>query len=299
MGHTLRSLRHGASALAASEGFRSGVEPADFAPYEAAVARPDDIDITEVRIVLDHARKKFADNPKESDAWVAPRLHAALRISRRTAADRGVWRWLAMVCAPDFVRWRWGDPDKGVIPGLERFDGDDKKQTFARLWWTAELCRNGRDYEPAVNAFKYQEFVNSCVGATVLSHHRPAVQALLQAVLAAPKGFPAGGDAVRALTPALNSAATTRLLDAIGPDVEWLDTTARERWRGAAADYDATAYFEQLPDGPDDQPVPEESVAAIRTLIEDLRQDSASRVIGRRTRRRVQAEDTDSADDLT
>jgi hypothetical protein len=74
-----------------------------------------------------------------------------------------------------------------------------------------------------------------------------------------------------------------RLLDAIGPD-ELLDATARERWRGEARDYDASAFFDELPEGPDDPTVPEESVAAVRELIEGLREDSKGRVIGRRAR---------------
>jgi hypothetical protein len=194
-----------------------------------------------------------------------------------------------MEYAPGFVRWRWSRPEKGSVPGLERFDGDDKKQTFARLWWTAELCRNGRDYGPVVDAFKYQEFVNSCVGATVLSHHRPAVQALLQAVLSAPEGFPTGGDAVRALTPALNSVATTQLLDAIGYDPNPYDGSARGRWRREADDHYASRFFDELPEGPDDEPVPLAAIEAIRVLVEDLRADSAGRVIGRRERGRRKA----------
>jgi hypothetical protein len=286
MATTLQSLRHGASALAASEGFRAGLEMADFSPYETLVVAPDNVDMSAVDSVLTYAMKNFDSNREMSDAWVAPRLHAALRISRRTAADGGIWRWMAMVHAPEFVRWRWGRNDK--VPGLNRFDGDDKKQTFARLWWTAELCRDGSDYSPAERAFKYQDFVNSCVCATEFAHHRPAVQATLQAVLADDGRYPPG-ELARALPKALNIAAGTRLLDALGPELEERDVSARHTWRGELHLYDPRAYLDELPLGPDEEPVPPQSVASIRSLIDGILADPSfatliNQIKGRRSR---------------
>jgi hypothetical protein len=266
----LKSLRHGVSTMAASEEFRAGLEQVDFTPYLSVFPEHEDIDMSNVDLVLEYAMRKFDADPKMSDAWVAPRLHAALRISRRTASDRGIWRWLAMVHAPGYVRWRWGK--NGKTPVLNRFDGEDKKQTFARLWWTAELCRNGPDYSPVVDAFKFQDFVNSCVCATDLGHHRPSVHAILRAVLTASESYPPG-DAARAIPKAVNLAASTRLLDAIGPDEERPDIKARQIWRADADQYDARDYLEVLPPGPKDEPVEESSIAAVRELVNAILAD--------------------------
>lgn len=41
------------------------------------------------------------------DAALACALHRALPLSRRLAADWGLWRYLAVVHRPDIVRHRW------------------------------------------------------------------------------------------------------------------------------------------------------------------------------------------------
>lgn len=64
-------------------------------------------ELAPVRDLIDDAMYKFRDDrPTNADAWLAPRLHAALRLTRREAADRRIWNYLALGVAPDYVVWR-------------------------------------------------------------------------------------------------------------------------------------------------------------------------------------------------
>jgi hypothetical protein len=101
-----------------------------------------------------------------SDRWLAPRLHSALPIARSTAGDREVWHWLAVHQWSDYVTWRWGA--RSVV-AQDRWVGPINKQALARLWWGAELFRNGDDYAPAENAFLNQDLINSYL-------HRPLIR---------------------------------------------------------------------------------------------------------------------------
>jgi len=48
--------------------------------------------------------------PASSDSWLAPRVHATLRLTRQEASDPRIWIYLAVVSAPDYVRHRFGHP---------------------------------------------------------------------------------------------------------------------------------------------------------------------------------------------
>ncbi|MGY1810183.1 DUF6339 family protein [Blastococcus sp. SYSU D00669] len=104
-------------------------------------------------------------SPEDSDAWLAPRLHSALRLTRSEAGDRGVWHWLALRYH-DYVDYRWSGSG-GVA--RDRWFGPVHKQALARLWWGAELFRDGDDYEPVRVLFFRQDMPNSYL-------HRPLVR---------------------------------------------------------------------------------------------------------------------------
>ncbi len=101
-----------------------------------------------------------------SDRWLSPRIHYALRLFRGEAAERGVWQWVAMRY-PWYVEWRWADRE-GAIAN-DRWWGPIHKQAFARLWWGAEIFRDGCDYGPVERAFVFQDLPNSYL-------HRPVVR---------------------------------------------------------------------------------------------------------------------------
>lgn len=96
-----------------------------------------------VRELVDEAMRRFGDDARaRADAWLAPRLHATIRMTRAEASDTGLWNFLALVVAPGYVVWRHlGKGRKGTADGeaaevaARRFSGRHDTQTFARLWW--------------------------------------------------------------------------------------------------------------------------------------------------------------------
>jgi hypothetical protein len=120
-------------------------------------------------LMSEFARLRARDTWRErewSDRWLAPRVHYALRLSRTEASDRGVWQWIALRYS-DYVNYRWTTSAGTIIE--DRWWGPIHKQAFGRLWWGAELFRNGADYRPVERAFIMQDLPNSYL-------HRPLVR---------------------------------------------------------------------------------------------------------------------------
>lgn len=101
--------------------------------------------------------EKHWSSPELSDAWLAPRIHTALRLTRAEAGDKGMWHWLALRFT-GYVTYRW-EGASGVAH--DRWFGPVHKQALARLWWGAELFRDGPDYGPVDFFFARQDFPNS------------------------------------------------------------------------------------------------------------------------------------------
>lgn len=89
--------------------------------------------------------------PEQMDAWLAPRLHAALRLPRSVTHDDGMWAWLAMQC-PEFVEARFHKGKKRLHPW--RYRGMWSRNALSRLWWGAEMTRNGGDYSATELCFR-------------------------------------------------------------------------------------------------------------------------------------------------
>lgn len=133
-----------------------------------------------VRALIDDALHRFqAERPTAADAWLAPRLHETLRLTRREAAEKGLWTYLSLGVAPDYVVWRHLPEPK--VDGSRRrvardkFVGAHYKQAFARLWWAAELFRDGSDYRPVVVACGNQDMLNSALRLDVIDHRPTAL----------------------------------------------------------------------------------------------------------------------------
>jgi hypothetical protein len=173
------------------------------------------------------------------DRWLAPRLHYALRLTRTQAADRNLWAWLA-VRYHAFVTWRWSDA-KGVV-AEDRWDGPVHKQALMRLWWGAELFRDGTDYGPVDRAFLRQDFPNSYL-------HRPLVRCRSLALALVDVVAPGNGDGVRSPAEINDLARVLNLVMAgcppeLATDFQQDDHTAYAAWLDEApvvpADWDKT-----------------------------------------------------------
>src|SRR5215211_8665819 len=110
------------------------------------------LDLEPVQRLLQRVIQSFEQGNRGIDAYAAPLLHHALGIPRRVARDRGVWHYLSVVAFPEFVRHRWLRGSDGRW-FRDRFLGIHQQNTFSRLWWAAELSRNGEDYSLATRIF--------------------------------------------------------------------------------------------------------------------------------------------------
>ncbi|MBO3746190.1 hypothetical protein J5X84_08960 [Streptosporangiaceae bacterium NEAU-GS5] len=210
---------------------------------------------------MEEAMKRFGPESRTAaDAWLAPVLHATLRLTRREAADSSLWNHLALRVAPRYVYWRHMG---GSSVSRARFSGPFHTQTFARLWWAAELFRDGPDYGPVVLACGNQDVLNTALRLEVILH-RPTAQAMVRLLAS---GVIRTGREVNALAQAVNAAGSTLAYEALAPDVEQ-DVDSYQDWIGAFAHehipYDST------PEGPDDGRVPRHSVEALTPLFTTL-----------------------------
>lgn len=206
-------------------------------------------------------------SPNESDQWLGPRVHATLRLSRREAADKRIWNYLTVVEFAEYVRWRWRDSEdpEDVVP-VDRFLGEDSKNALARLWWAAELTRNGADYSATVKALSISRFGISWQHLDAL-HHRPAALAVVEFLAS----FGADGATDyqgQVMAKAFNLALRTLSLDALAEN-QATDAEAVREWQ--MAEIDVTKMLGQtLPVGPDEAPVPKASIDAVRSLLDRL-----------------------------
>ncbi|GAA1892473.1 DUF6339 family protein [Streptantibioticus ferralitis] len=229
-----------------------------------------------VRDLIDHVLDRFRDErPTAADAWLAPRLHETLRLTRREAAEKRLWTYLALGVAPDYVVWRHlseprADGSHGRV-ARDRFVGPHYKQTFARLWWAAELFRDGPDYRPVVVACANQDMLNSALRLDVIDH-RPTALALVRLM---ERGVVRTGREVNGLTPAVNAAAATLMYDVLAPDVERDGQALRDWIEGAESSLPTPRN--NLPEGPEEERAPEEAVERLVGHFEELFADAQVR----------------------
>ncbi|WEH33582.1 DUF6339 family protein [Streptomyces sp. AM 4-1-1] len=229
-----------------------------------------------VRDLVDDAMYLYKDDkPTKADAWLAPRLHATLRLDRREAADRRVWNYLALGVAPDYVVWRHlvETKEEEKLSGVAgaRFRGAHYTQAFARLWWAAELFRNGADYGPAVTVCTHQDMLNTALRLDVIDH-RPTAQAMVRLI---ERGTVRTGREINALARAVNTSAATLMYDVLAPDTE-RDGEPLRQWI-AAAEGAMAVPRRTLPEGPEEERAPEGSVAALADHFAGLFTDAPVR----------------------
>lgn len=137
------------------------------------------------------------------DRVVAPSLHRALPLTRREASDPGVWRFLTVVHRPDFVRHRWEYRSWAAMrarfwrPGTR-----PDSNALSRLWWIAELSREGDDYTLTERLLERQPLANNLFTRD-LSAYWPVVKAYVEVLGDAPS--PVLEVVIRALTRRLST----------------------------------------------------------------------------------------------
>ncbi|MBB4901067.1 hypothetical protein FHS37_005147 [Streptomyces griseostramineus] len=216
-----------------------------------------------IRSLVEDAMFEFRNERTKADAWLAPRLHATLRLTRREAADKRLWNHLALAVAPDYVVWRHLSESAQRV-AAERFRGPSDRQCFSRLWWAAEIFRNGPDYGPVETACGNQDLIHTVLRLGLLDH-RPTAQAVVRLLQ---DGKITTGREVNGLSVAINAAGATLIYDVLAPD-EPRDPARLRDWI-AEAETAPPVSRHDLPEGPDEDPVPEESLAALTDYFADL-----------------------------
>ncbi|MCK8436402.1 hypothetical protein G3I77_26295 [Streptomyces sp. D2-8] len=221
-----------------------------------------------IRSLVEDAMFEFKEDRTRADAWLAPRLHATMRLTRREAADKRLWNHIALAVAPDYVAWRHLSEPTSKKPerriAEERFRGPADRQCFSRLWWAAELFRNGPDYEPVEVACGNQDLIHTVLRGGLIDH-RPTAQALVRLLR---KEKVTTGREINGLSVAIKAAGATLVYDVLASD-EPRDPTRLRDWIAEASSAPPVERHE-LPKGPDEDPVPEESVAALTDYFTEL-----------------------------
>ncbi|MEZ4444868.1 MAG: DUF6339 family protein [Polyangiaceae bacterium] len=133
------------------------------------------------RVLAIHARFEPA-----IDAALAEPLHRALPLSRRHASDPGIWRFLTVVHRPDVVRHRWENRSLALTKRRYWTPGTrPDSNTLARLWWIAELTRDGDDYALTTRVLE-RPALATALFVRQLGWYRPAVAACADGLSDAP-----------------------------------------------------------------------------------------------------------------
>ena len=249
------------------ENFRSGVTE-EFNAFEHLVDLKlgRSVDVEPLITIVDEAMRRFRSEPEASDAWLAPRVHATLRLSRREASDKRIWSFLNAVAKPDYVRWRYkADAEEGIQVPLDRFVGEESKNAFARLWWAAELLRNGSDYSNTQILTSIRFFTSWLVLDAM--HHRPATLAVARfwREFNDRKGMTDWQS--QRFAKAFNLRLSTLALDALASNPP-VDSIAIKEW--CEERFDEMEYFESMPIGPDEDPMPVEGIDRVYAVMDSL-----------------------------
>jgi hypothetical protein len=244
----------------------TGVTDGLLSPYEETLDF--EVDHDGIERLLMAAQSRFPDAAKqqfECDGWLAPRLHYFMRISRRAASNLGFWRHLTVMKGLEYVEYRWGTDEKPlpfdrVMGGTGASSFALRRNALARLWWAAEMARNGSDYSPVLLALK-----NSGADQYGLDlrygYLRPGVIAFERVLL----GLAGGGEELsfeeaKEFSKRVNLYLSATSLEGLGDAVGGGDELDRE-WYGAEASAEdvVAADLKKLP-GPADGAVTEAQI---------------------------------------
>jgi hypothetical protein len=166
------------------------------------------VDLNLISRLLEEGLSRELERDGELDRWLAPRLHFALRVPRRVAGDPSFWSWMVMEVGRRYTWHRWNN--NGDVT-LYRYNGDFKRNALARLWWFAEMARNGPSYEEVARVLRDPSTAQYAMELRY-SMYRPAVIAFGRTAANLQLGF----EAMKALSRKINAYLSLRSLEALG-----------------------------------------------------------------------------------
>ncbi len=139
-----------------------------------------DISLDEFCAVVTTYTRRLERRKAEIDGELAVALHKALRLNRREAADAGVWRYLAIVVAPDLIRRRWSADEKTFRQRFWRQGTRPDSNYYCRMWWIAELTSGADgDYDRTLKVLRAQALATA-IFVRSFCHYFPAVKACVK-----------------------------------------------------------------------------------------------------------------------
>lgn len=221
-----------------------------------------EIELHPITVVMDKVQNlSQITDVQKLDGWLATRVHAALPLTRREASDRGIWRFLAAYY-PEYVMMRWLSKDK---KDQARISGTLNRQAFSRLWWQAELTRNGDDYSPVPLSFRSQEVSNWILDSDAFQKRAAAIAYLR---FLDELGVDFTDSRARTLARNLNHVLTVTPLDVLAPNSAWSPSSIRD-WINHVPDGQQLVR-DELPLGPSDTKVDEATVERVMGLLKSI-----------------------------
>jgi hypothetical protein len=220
--NVLHRLKPSVLAVLTSD-FLAGGQTPDLKPYLEPMEEEFD---AEALKALFEAAMALERTKTETDAWLSPRFHYLFRLSRRTAGDRGVWAWLAMTICRPYVMWRFASD--GQMKAW-RYYGDLLRNAVSRLWWGAEMVRNGPSYEDVPRVFGR---VRTAEFALELSYsrYRPAAIAFTRVAEGLGNREKLSDEEMKDLSKSINAYLSLTALEAIGLNEDEI-SVADDDWR--------------------------------------------------------------------
>lgn len=178
--HTLKRLTEDGRRLVGDSFLKGAVDLSDEDVAEFVNPLPEEptAELDSLDGTVDDVVSRHSQFDTGMDAVLADEVHRCLDVGRRVAGDPGLWHWLAVVRYPHFVRHRWEYSSEEAM--REKFLGagsDLYSNALHRLWWIAELTRDGSDYTLTHEVFSNQTLVNK-VFDRWFARYRPAVVAV-------------------------------------------------------------------------------------------------------------------------
>ena len=171
-----------------SDRFMSGelgrLSDAEVEPYLEACDPA--MELAEFDAVVDTLLEEYPPYTPAMDVEAAPNIHASLPLTRRAASDPGIWRFLAVVHRPEFVRHRWEFATRATtLPRYWQLGTRPNSNSFARLWWIAELSAVDGDYGRTRKLLKSRTLAQA-IFVRSFSRYEPAVAACYDGLADAP-----------------------------------------------------------------------------------------------------------------
>ncbi|GGS05757.1 DUF6339 family protein [Deinococcus sedimenti] len=214
-------------------------------------------------------KRPLTDEEKnELDGWLAPRLHAAVRVHRALAADPQFWTWLTLAYGRGYMEIRW-PTDPETVTSAWRYTGGTLRNGLARLWWGAEMVRSGDDYQFVAPLFRRTRTAQFALELSY-SHYRPAAIAFVKVAENYPirEGAPRLNDEeMKGLSKKINAALSLNSLEARA--AYDLDDDPTDEWYRMIPKREELLN-EELPQGPPSSGVPAETLNSLEDWFRSL-----------------------------